>query len=76
MKIYKWNDVERISGVTVHRVKYAVERGRLGGFAMVNGAYVFTEEDVARITKFFAGREPWQRDSMNNTNANKQESIS
>jgi hypothetical protein len=61
MQIFNWNDVERITGVTEHRIKYAIQRGRLGGFTMVNGAYVFGDEDVARIEKYFSGRRPWQR---------------
>lgn len=61
MQIYNWNDVERITGVTGHRVKYAIQRGRLGGFTMINGAYVFSDEDVARIGDYFSGRRPWQR---------------
>lgn len=61
MQVFNWKDVERISGVSEHRVKYAIQRGRLGGFTMVNGAYVFSDEDVARIGNYFSGRRPWQR---------------
>ena len=66
MQIFNWKDVERITGVTEHRVKYAIQRGRLGGFTMINGAYVFGDEDVARIEHYFSGRKPWQRIQENN----------
>ena len=61
MKILNWKDVEVETGVSKHRIKYAVERGRLGGFTTINGAYVFSDEDVERIKEYFVGRECWQR---------------
>ena len=64
MRIYNWYDVERITGISEHRLKYAVKKGRLGGFAMVNGAFVFCDEDVERIETYFAGLKPWQRASV------------
>jgi hypothetical protein len=70
MRILNWIGVECETGVSVHRIKYAIQRGRLGGFTMVNGSYVFGDEDVARIGSYFAGRKPWQRlePSINNKN--------
>ena len=65
MQIFNWKDVERITGVTEHGVKYAIQRGRLGGFTRINGAYVFGDEDLARIENYFEGRKPWQRSNEN-----------
>lgn len=61
MKIFSWTDIERETGVSRNRIKYAIQRRRLGGFTMINGAYVFGEDDVVRIGSYFAGRKPWQR---------------
>ena len=61
MKIFNWEGAENESGVSKHRIKYALERRRIGGIAKVRGAYVFSTEDVERIKSYFAGRGPWQR---------------
>lgn len=72
MQIFNWNDVERDTGVSRNRIKYAIQRRRLGDFTMINGAYVFGDEDVARIENYFSGRRPWQRN--NDIEINNQES--
>lgn len=61
MKILDWIDVERETGVSKHRIKYALDRRRIGGIAKVRGAYVFTQDDVVMIRSYFAEAKPWQR---------------
>jgi hypothetical protein len=61
MKILNWIGVERETGVSKHRIKYALDRGRIGGIAKLRGAYVFTQDDVVMIRSYFAEAKPWQR---------------
>ncbi len=61
MKIFNWLGVEMETGVSKHRIKYALERRRIGGITKLRGAYVFTQEDVEMIKTYFAGLKPWQR---------------
>lgn len=73
MRIYNWDDVESISGVSKHRVRYAVSRGRLGDFTMINGAYVFSDEDITKIETYFSDKKPWQRNKDIEINNQKSE---
>ena len=61
MRIYNWSDVEQETSISKHRIKYALERGRIGGIAKLRGGYVFTSEDIEMIKAYFSGRGPWKR---------------
>ena len=61
MKILNWIGVELETGVSKHRIKYALDRSRIGGIVKVRGAYVFTQDDVVMIRSYFAEAKPWQR---------------
>ena len=55
-RIYSISEVSCLSGVAVHRIHYALKKGRIKSPVQLNGRRCFTPGDLERIREHFGVR--------------------
>jgi predicted DNA-binding transcriptional regulator AlpA len=58
MDFYSCKQISMMTGITRRRIEYAIERGKLPQPHRIGFVWAFTEDDLARIKRYFNVPEP------------------